>query len=128
MKNFDIILGMDWLQNNRARVDYYKKEIEFYSRDESSYTFLGHWNSGIYYLISSFKAYNLLRSAEYDILVSAMNLDSVFHVLENISVERELTDVFPEELLGLPPATELEFIIEVAQELSPYQRLYTSWL
>ena len=41
---------------------------------------------------------------------------------KNISVIREFPDVFPEELLGVPPERELDLSIEVVQGMTPISR------
>jgi hypothetical protein len=47
---------------------------------------------------------------------------------ENISVVEEFMDVFPEELLGMPPEREVEFYIDLILERHPSQRDHTAWL
>ena len=42
--------------------------------------------------------------------------------LENIPVIREFPDVFPEELLGVPPEREVDLSIEVVQRTTPISR------
>nr|GFC96173.1 RVP_2 domain-containing protein [Tanacetum cinerariifolium] len=40
----------------------------------------------------------------------------------------EFSDVFPDELLGIPPVREVEFNIELFQGQNPSLRLLTAWL
>nr|GFC31642.1 DNA/RNA polymerases superfamily protein [Tanacetum cinerariifolium] len=42
--------------------------------------------------------------------------------IENFSVVREFADVFPDELLGLPPAREIEFDIELIPGVEPISK------
>ncbi|GKC97739.1 hypothetical protein Tco_1168014, partial [Tanacetum coccineum] len=42
--------------------------------------------------------------------------------IENLSVVREFADVFPDELLGLPPAREIEFGIELIPGAEPISK------
>ena len=42
--------------------------------------------------------------------------------LEDILVIKEFPDVFPEELLGLPPEIEVDLSIEVIQGMTPIYR------
>ena len=30
MRDFDVVLGMDWLSHHRATLDHYKKEVKFH--------------------------------------------------------------------------------------------------
>ncbi|KAK4397575.1 hypothetical protein Sango_1594100 [Sesamum angolense] len=41
LKEFDVILGMDWLAQHRAVVDYYKKEVMIESSGQSKVVFVG---------------------------------------------------------------------------------------
>jgi hypothetical protein len=45
--------------------------------------------------------------------ILALNEKGVVEGLENLSLVREFADVFPKELLGLPPERELEFTINL---------------
>ena len=42
--------------------------------------------------------------------------------LENIPVIKKFPDVFPEELLGLPPEREVDLVIEVLHGIVPISR------
>ena len=54
----------------------------------------------------------------------ALILDSKRELVnfKNIPVIRELPDVFPEELLGVPPEREVDLFIEVVQGTTPLLR------
>ena len=41
------------------------------------------------------------------------------HKIKNVLIVIEFGDVFPEELLGLPPQREVEFSIEILSGISP---------
>ena len=43
-------------------------------------------------------------------------------MLENIPVVQEFLDVFPEEIPGLPPKRDIDFIIELLPGASPVSR------
>jgi hypothetical protein len=55
-----------------------------------------------------------------------MATPSVHHTtaqnLEDISVACEFSDVFPEDLLGMPPDQDVEFIIELQPGTAPISR------
>jgi hypothetical protein len=40
----------------------------------------------------------------------------------NIRVVRDFSDVFPEELLGMPPDREVEFVIDLLPETAPISK------
>ncbi|GJS70766.1 retrotransposon protein, putative, ty3-gypsy subclass [Tanacetum coccineum] len=52
-------------------------------------------------------------------LASVMDTSLESPNIENLSVVREFADVFPDELLGLPPAREIEFGIELIPDAEP---------
>ena len=64
MSDFDVILGMDWLRSQRARVDCEKKEIEFGVPGEEACIFQGHGHLGMFSLVSSLKACSLLDKSD----------------------------------------------------------------
>ena len=41
IRDFDIVLGMDWLSRHRATLDFYKKEVRLVRPEESSMIFQG---------------------------------------------------------------------------------------
>ncbi|KAA3477304.1 DNA/RNA polymerases superfamily protein [Gossypium australe] len=87
---FDVILGMDWLTLHDAVVNYRRKIIELKCQ-----------NNEILWIESN-------ESNELPIVISSMSTQRC--------VEK---DVFPEELLGLPPIREAEFAIELVPRTSP---------
>ncbi|GKG49404.1 hypothetical protein Tco_0515856, partial [Tanacetum coccineum] len=55
-------------------------------------------------------------------LISAMDTSLESPNIENLSVVREFADVFPDELLGLPPAREIEFGIKLIPGAEPISK------
>ncbi|GJR63318.1 hypothetical protein Tco_1505480 [Tanacetum coccineum] len=55
-------------------------------------------------------------------LASVMDTSLESSNIENLSVVREFTDVFPDELPGLPPAREIEFGIELIPGAEPISK------
>ncbi|GJW88455.1 retrotransposon protein, putative, ty3-gypsy subclass [Tanacetum coccineum] len=85
---------MDWLDSHRATIDCYAK-LKALSLDFS-------WCQGF--------------------LASVMDTSLESPNIENLSVVREFTDVFPDELPGLPPAREIEFGIELIPGAEPISK------
>ncbi|KAI5351551.1 hypothetical protein L3X38_004442 [Prunus dulcis] len=88
MVDLDVIMGMDWLAKHCASVDCFRKEVIFRSREQPEVTFYGY----LAHVIDTWG--NGLR-------------------LEHIPGVREFSDVFPEDLPGLPPHREIEFTSEL---------------
>jgi len=60
MYDFDLIIGMDWLTNQRAKMDCYRKAIQFDPLEGKSFEFVGNRGGPSISLISSPEATRLL--------------------------------------------------------------------
>src|SRR5262249_28298306 len=119
MLNFDVILGMDWLSKNYATIDCYKKCIVFKLLGEDEFVFQGDRSEIPTNLISVVRVGKLLRKGCQGFLAHIMDTRVESGDLQRIPVVNEFPDVFPEELLGLPPDKEIEFSIELLPGTSP---------
>ncbi|KAA0061277.1 pol protein [Cucumis melo var. makuwa] len=99
MRDFDEILGMDWLSTNHASIDCSRKEVVFNPHSAVSFKFKGAGTVVLPKVISAMKASKLLSQ-----------------------VVREYPDVFPDELPGLPPLREIDFAIELEPDTAPILR------
>ncbi|KAD7479048.1 hypothetical protein E3N88_02184 [Mikania micrantha] len=86
---FDIVLGMDWLTANKARINCEQKTLDVQLPDESRIEIKG----------------DLPRKR-----------------IENVPIVNEYSDVFPEELPGLPPDRQVEFRIDLLPGTAPIAR------
>ncbi|KAL2237840.1 UNVERIFIED_CONTAM: hypothetical protein Sindi_0975700, partial [Sesamum indicum] len=99
LREFDIILGMDWLANE----DGYsggKKVIP---------------NC----LISAVTAFNLIKEGCETYLASVHDTMKITPGVLDVPVVREFHDVFPDELPGLPPHREVDFEIDTILGAAP---------
>ncbi|CAL1410109.1 unnamed protein product [Linum trigynum] len=114
---FDVILGMDWLSKNRARVDCYKKEVSLEIEGKGMALFKGTRKLIPGGLISAMKAFSLIQKGCEAYLAHI----KVVHEkkIEDVPIVREYPEVFPEDLPGLPPQREVEFDIEVVPGTAP---------
>src|SRR3954468_14149531 len=93
----DVILGMDWLKAHDAHIHCGTKRVQ-----------LTHPSGQI---INYFAL--MIQHAENHIYaLNALNA-SPQEGIEHVSVVRDFPDVFPEELLGIPPIRNVEFIIDL---------------
>ncbi|TYK04606.1 pol protein [Cucumis melo var. makuwa] len=95
MRDFDVILGMDWLSANHASIDCFGKEVVFNPPSEPSFKFRG---AGIVYT----------REPEVS--------------LSSKPVVRKYPDVFFDELSRLPPPREIDFVIELEPDTAPISK------
>ncbi|KAG8471689.1 hypothetical protein CXB51_036643 [Gossypium anomalum] len=87
-REFDVILGMDWLIKHDA-------------------------------IVNSFAARKLIRKGNEAFLAYILDTQGSKLKIEQLPVVNEFTGVFPEELPGLPPDREVEFVIDVISGTTP---------
>jgi hypothetical protein len=99
-KGIDIILGMDWLIKFDRVIQCTRKAIRLMKKDRTIIEFVA--------TIQSYQA-------------SMLNQMKVT-ALEEIRVVQEYSDVFPEELPGMPPDHDREFLIELLPGTPPISK------
>ena len=108
MPSFDTVLGMDWLGTFYATIDCRQRKVLFKIPDHPEFAFLSGSSS--------------LGPVEYKaerVTSEAMNME----VEEEMPrVVRDFEDVFPEEVIGLPPDRCLEFSIDLVPGAQPISR------
>ncbi|XP_073019359.1 uncharacterized protein [Primulina eburnea] len=117
MVAFDVILGMDWLYTYRAVIDCVEKTVRFLTDNHESDEFVGLGSSLSVPIISCLQATKLLNKGctGFLALVSDVNRDSDVKI-QNIDVVQEYPDVFADDVPGLPPDREVEFVNELSPE------------
>ncbi|XP_075663221.1 uncharacterized protein LOC142632761 [Castanea sativa] len=122
MRDFDIILGMDWLAAHYAIVDCHRKKVIFQVPGEIEFCFVG---SGAYTsprVISALQARRMMRKGCKGYLATVRDTQRGELKLEDILVVKEFPEVFPEDLSGLPPDREIEFSIDLLPGSSPISK------
>ena len=109
--DFDVILGMDWLSRHHATVDCYRKEVRFCRPGQTEVVFYGLRKTLTNSIMTAMKANKMLRKLYQGYLAYAIELRDSGSRLEDIPVVREFSDVFPEDLPGIPPNREIDFQI-----------------
>ncbi|KAI3443818.1 hypothetical protein Pfo_000483 [Paulownia fortunei] len=114
MPNFEVILGMDWLTKYHATIDCNKKIVIFQPPGEEQFMFNGISFSRSLPIISALKAQKMLNKGCVGYLASVLDTSVEAQLKpENIDVVQEFVEVFPDDLPGLPPNREIEFVIDV---------------
>ena len=112
MTDFDVILGMDWLAENRASIDCRKKEVKFSPPTGPTFKFKG-TNTGITpKVVSMMKAKKLVQQGGWAILACAVD----------VPIVNEFPDVFPDDLPGIPPSRAVEFVIKLKPGTGPISK------
>ncbi|XP_076893089.1 uncharacterized protein LOC143545013 [Bidens hawaiensis] len=114
---FDIVLVMDWLSDNQARILCDKKAIEICTNGKTI-QIAGDKDAGHVSLISMIKANNCLRKGCLAFMVYVTEGPKE-KKLEDVPIVLEFSDVFPEELPGIPPERDVEFRIDLVPGTAP---------
>ncbi|XP_042444069.1 uncharacterized protein LOC122029195 [Zingiber officinale] len=122
MVEFDIILGMDWLAMNHAIVDCRARVVTFRPPGLPSWSFIGTGGDGIS-VISAMQTRRLLSQGCQGYLLSMVKADTdALPRLSDVPIVREFSDVFSDELPGLPPKRQVEFTIEFVPGTAPVSK------
>jgi hypothetical protein len=100
-QNIDVILGMNWLAQNKANINAEQRTIQLsYGHEEVQLSF------PVVVLVKTF----------------GQVFEAIVQEIQDIPVVCEFPDVFPEDLLGLPPERDVEFVIELKPGTAPISR------
>ena len=117
--DFDIVLGMAWLSRHRATLDCYKKEVRLVRPEEPGLIFREIGREITPSLINAIIAWKMLRKGCQGYLEFVVDRRQEGTRLEDIPIVKEFPDVFPGDLLGLPPDRAIEFVIELVPGTEP---------
>jgi hypothetical protein len=107
-KGIDVILEMDWLTKHNRLVDCAKKAVRLTPSSGKELEYV---------------AENLVtnKAASNRIVLNHLDVASTL----DVRIVFEYPDVFPEELIGMPPDHEIEFVIELVPGTAPiFKRPY----
>ncbi|GAV81381.1 RVT_1 domain-containing protein/zf-CCHC domain-containing protein/rve domain-containing protein/RVP_2 domain-containing protein, partial [Cephalotus follicularis] len=120
--DFDVILGMDWLSAYRACMDCYNKTVDFCLPDETAVQFKG--NKGFSTPIISFirPSRYLEKGCEGFLAHVVDKRKEKGKSLEEVPVVNGFSDVFPADLVSLPPRRSMEFVIDLVPGTAPISK------
>ena len=121
-REFDLILGMDWLSKHRAIVDYGQKTVVLRCSDPTEVIVQGIGSSVMSNVISTMQARRFMKKGCETFLVVILDSKRGQVDVEKIPVVREFPYVFPEELLGIPLEREVDLAIEIIPGIVPMSR------
>ncbi|XP_073294508.1 uncharacterized protein [Primulina huaijiensis] len=128
MIEFDVIFGMDWLSSYRAVIYCVEKTVRFPTEEGDRRVFK---HSGILLdtsFISCLKVNKMLVKGCQGFLASIMDVSKKYNVeVNDIEIVREYADVFADDLPGLLPDREVEFVIDVVHDTAPILKLLIEW-
>jgi hypothetical protein len=99
---------MDWISKHNGLIDYAKKAVGLTPSSGKEFEYV---------------AENLVTDKEASNIIMLNHLDATSTL--DIRTISKFSDVFPEELLGMPPDCEIEFVIELVSGMVPiFKRPY----
>ena len=121
-REFDLILGMDWLSKHRAIVDCGQKTVVLRCSDQTEVIVQGIGSSVMSNVISTMQARKIMRKGCETFFALILDSKRGQVDVEKIPVVREFPDVFPEELPGIPLEREVDLAIEIVPGTVPMSR------
>jgi hypothetical protein len=101
-KDIDVILGMDWLSKYKILIDCAKKSVKMTTPEGKEIEFIAE---------SVVTAKGVANCAKVNQLDASQGSE--------VPVVNEFPDVFPEEVPGMPPDGDIEFVIELKPNTAP---------
>ena len=118
-REFDVILGMDWLSRHRAIVDCRMKRVTLRTPNEDEVIFIDERSNHLSNVISVAIARKMVRKGCEAYMAYVIDTVKARPSVSDISTVSDFPDVFREEFLGLPPQREIEFSIDVVPGATP---------
>ena len=118
-REFDVILGMDWLSRHKAIVNCRMKIVTLRTPKEDEVTFIGERPNHLSNVISAATARTIVRKWCQAYLAYVIDTVKARPSVSDIPTISDFPNVFPEEFPGLPPQREIEFAIDVVPGATP---------
>ncbi|KAJ9546526.1 hypothetical protein OSB04_019069 [Centaurea solstitialis] len=117
MESLDVVLGWDWMIRNKVKIDCEQKMVRIKLPDGRTAVVYGAKRNRSTSLISVIKANRCIRKG--CVWFMAYVVDSKKDKLEvkDVEVVRDYPEVFPEDLVSLPPDRQIEFRIDLLKEM-----------
>ncbi|XP_073279525.1 uncharacterized protein [Primulina huaijiensis] len=123
MIEFDVILGMDWLSTYRAVLDCVAKTVHFPLGHGDSRVFTGSGTSLGLCFISCLQMQRMLVKGCHGFLASVVDITREGSgIMSDIDIVRDYLDVFADDVPGLPPDREVEFVIDIVPGTAPISK------
>lgn len=116
-------MGIDWLEHHHAILDYHRKKVIFHilGRYVFSYRCPFYKKSKMLMLISTMKTTRMMGN-QCDVYLACLSIEDDVGVkksMDEVDVVCEYLDMFPEDFLGLLPARDIDFVIDIVPRVAP---------
>ncbi|XP_027169242.1 uncharacterized protein LOC113768942 [Coffea eugenioides] len=119
LKGYDVIIGMDLLARYNAQLNCKTKVVEFSIPCEVTLKFDVRGKLASSALVSGIRARKLSSKRAQGYLAFLINTPGDKVKLEDVLVVNEFPNVFPDELMSIPPEREIEFKIDLVPGTAP---------
>ena len=119
MREFNVVLGMDWLSRHTTTLDCYKKEVKLHRPRKMEVKFRGIHKELSFSMISTLAAQRMLRKGCQGYLAYVVETEKEGTLVDEIPVFREFPNVFPDDITGLPQEKEVKFTIDLIPRTEP---------
>ncbi|XP_024019110.1 uncharacterized protein LOC112090927 [Morus notabilis] len=119
MSLFDVVLGMDWFSKYGAIVDCYRRRVTLMTKSGTTISYQADLNLVLGERLLKYSVGGRRNLACFSSLLALESEHEITGDSAGILVVDEFTDVFPDELPGLPPDREIEFCIDLVPGTAP---------
>ncbi|XP_073033786.1 uncharacterized protein [Primulina eburnea] len=113
MPEFDIILSMDRLPLNGATIGFRQRTISISPPHGKAFIFEVEQNNQMPHIIPCMRARKLIQKGCQGFLASIISAPDIgSQSIEDVEVIKDFSDVFHDDISGIPPESEVEFAIE----------------
>ncbi|XP_071693537.1 uncharacterized protein [Rutidosis leptorrhynchoides] len=117
--SFDVVLGMDWLSPMKVGIQCFDKTINIPLETGEILVIQGDKSGSKLNLISCIKIRKYLMKGCQAILAHIKEVKPDERRIEDEPVVKDLHEVFPDEIPGLPPQRQVEFQIDLIPGAAP---------
>ena len=122
LKEFDAIIGMDWLHKHEACINCQRKLVTIKSPNGKKILFRGQKKQGPGRYLTIVQAMRHIQKGGMGFLAHIRDTSQSLPKIEEVPIAREFVDVFPEELPGMPPDREIDFAIDLIPGAAPISK------
>ncbi|XP_074373848.1 uncharacterized protein LOC141714215 [Apium graveolens] len=112
LREFDVLLWMDWFSNHYVQIECRSKKVKLETKDGIEVIFKGNKQEKKFLMAIQMK--RLLRHGCEAYLAHVKDVEKESSRIEDIPVVKDFPDELLDELPGLPPDREVEFMIYLA--------------
>ena len=127
-KEFDVILGMDWLSRHQVMVDCRMKRVTLRTPNEDEVTFIGERSNHLSNVISATTARKMVRKGIEAYLAYVIDTVKARPNISNIPTVSNFPDVFPEEFPDCLHRGKLRLLSTLYQVPHRHPLHRTEWL